>query len=266
MTNKQEVLDAVRPNTKVMFVETPINPNLTCIDLAMIGEICQANGIISVVDNTFMSPLLQTPVDFGIDIVIHSATKYLNGHGDVVAGLVVSSAEKIEQIKLTILKDVGGTISPHDAWLILRGLKTLAVRMERHCQSAQKVAEFLENHPEIEKVYYPGLPSHPGYAFLSKQMRGAGGVIGFELAGTLDDGVNFINATNLFSLAVSLGDAESLIQHPASMTHSPYTEEERLAAGISNGLIRISVGLEHCEDLIADLEQAFNVMKSKRIA
>jgi methionine-gamma-lyase len=266
MTNKQEVLDAVRPNTKVMFVETPINPNLTCIDLAMIGEICQANGIISVVDNTFMSPLLQTPVDFGIDIVIHSATKYLNGHGDVVAGLVVSSTEKIEQIKLTILKDVGGTISPHDAWLILRGLKTLAVRMERHCQSAQKVAEFLENHPEIEKVYYPGLPSHPGYAFLSKQMRGAGGVIGFELAGTLDDGVNFINATNLFSLAVSLGDAESLIQHPASMTHSPYTEEERLAAGISNGLIRISVGLEHCEDLIADLEQAFNVMKSKRIA
>lgn len=264
MTDHDSVEAAVKTNTKLLFVETPINPNLTVIDLEMVGNICKQHQLISVVDNTFMSPLLQTPVDFGIDIVIHSATKYLNGHGDVVAGLVVSSAEKIEQIKMNVLKDIGGTISPHDAWLILRGLKTLSVRMDRHCQSAQRVAEFLQNHPVVEKVFYPGLPSHQGYKYLSTQMKGAGGVIGFELKGTLQDGINFINATELFSLAVSLGDAESLIQHPASMTHSPYTEEERLAAGISNGLIRISVGLEHCEDLIADLEQAFAVMQQKK--
>lgn len=264
MADPANLEKALKPNSKMIFAETPINPNLQVLDLKAIGDFAQANELISVIDNTFMSPVLQTPVDFGIDIVIHSATKYLNGHGDVVAGIIVSSAEKIETIKLTILKDVGGTISPHDAWLILRGLKTLSVRVERHCKSAQTVAEFLEQHPLVSEVYYPGLTSHAGNKFLGTQMRGAGGVIGFELNGTLDEGRDFINAMQLFSIAVSLGDAESLIQHPASMTHSPYTQEERIAAGISDGLIRISVGLEHADDLIADLEQAFDLILASR--
>lgn len=254
----------LKPNTKMLFAETPINPNLEVLDLQHIGDFCQQHQLISIIDNTFMSPVLQNPVEFGIDIVIHSATKYLNGHGDVVAGIIVGSAAHIETIKLTILKDIGGTISPHDAWLILRGLKTLPVRMERHCKNGQKLAEYLEQHPLVSKVYYPGLPSHSGYRYLGKQMRGAGGVIGFELDATLEEGAHFINSVKLFSIAVSLGDAESLIQHPASMTHSPYTKEERLAAGISDGLIRISVGLEHHDDLIADLAQAFNNLSTAR--
>jgi methionine-gamma-lyase len=257
MANKEALTAALKPNTKLLFAETPINPNLVVLDLQMIGDFCQQHNILSVVDNTFLSPILQTPVDFGIDIIIHSATKFLNGHGDVVAGIIVSSKENIAVIKSTILKDIGGTISPHDAWLILRGLKTLSIRMERHCKSAQTVAEYLHQHPMVKEVFYPGLPSHQGHKFLNSQMRGAGGVIGFELKGNLDTGRKFINSMQLFSLAVSLGDAESLIQHPASMTHSPYTQEERLAAGISDGLIRVSIGLEHTDDIIADLAQAF---------
>ncbi len=264
MAEPENLKKALKKNTKMVFAETPINPNLQVLDLKAIADFCLAHNLISVVDNTFMSPVLQTPVDFGIDIVIHSATKYLNGHGDVVAGIIVSSAEKIETIKLTILKDIGGTISPHDAWLILRGLKTLSVRVERHCKSAQTVAEYLENHPLVSEVYYPGLKSHAGHKFLGSQMRGAGGVIGFELDGSLDEGREFINSMQLFSIAVSLGDAESLIQHPASMTHSPYSPEERQNAGISDGLIRISVGLEHADDLIADLAQAFDKVLQSR--
>lgn len=256
MTNPIELQQALKPNSKMLFAETPINPNLVVLDLAMIGEFCKNNELISIIDNTFLSPILQNPVDFGIDIVLHSATKFLNGHGDVVAGLITSSRENIATIKSTILKDVGGTMSPNDAWLILRGLKTLPIRMARHCESAQTVAEYLEKHPKVKQVYYPGLPSHSGHKFLNRQMRGAGGVIGFELDASLAEGRDFINATELFSIAVSLGDAESLIQHPASMTHSPYTPEERAEAGISDGLIRISVGLEQVQDLIDDLDQA----------
>lgn len=256
MTVAEELEQALKPNTKMLFGETPINPNLVCLDLAMIGNFCQKNNLISVIDNTFLSPILQSPVDYGIDIVIHSATKFLNGHGDVVAGVIAASKENIETIKLTILKDIGGTMSPNDAWLILRGLKTLHVRMERHCKSAQTVAEYLENHPMVKEVYYPGLPSHSGHKYIGNQMKGAGGVIGFELDASLEQGRSFINATELFSIAVSLGDAESLIQHPASMTHSPYSPEERAEAGISDGLIRISIGLEDSGDLIADLDQA----------
>lgn len=258
LTKPEELQQALQSNTKMLFAETPINPTMTVLDLDMLGRFAKQHHLISVIDNTFLTPLLQKPKHFGIDIVIHSATKYLNGHGDVVAGIVCGSKEHIEVIKLTVLKDIGATISPHDAWLINRGLKTLSVRMERHCASAQRVAEFLESHPKVNEVYYPGLPSHPGHRFLNKQMKGAGGVIAFELAGTLEDGEAFINATKLCTLAVSLGDPETLIQHPASMTHSPYTREERLAAGISDGLIRLSVGLENVEDIIADLSQAFD--------
>ncbi|MBD1583916.1 trans-sulfuration enzyme family protein [Pseudoalteromonas sp. S16_S37] len=259
MTNEAELQAALKPNSKMLFAETPINPNMTVLDLTMLGNFAQQHKLISVIDNTFMTPLLQKPKHFGIDIVIHSATKYLNGHGDVVAGIVCGSKEHIELIKLTVLKDIGATISPHDAWLINRGLKTLAVRMARHCESAQKVAEYLEMHPKVSKVFYPGLKSHPGYKFLGEQMKGAGGVIAFEINGSLKDGEAFINATELCTLAVSLGDPETLIQHPASMTHSPYTPEERQAAGISDGLIRISIGLEDVQDIMDDLDNAFKV-------
>lgn len=265
MTDHDAVTRALKPNTKMLFAETPINPNLVVLDLAFLGEFCRKHQIISVIDNTFLTPLLQRPADFGIDIVIHSATKYLNGHGDVVAGVIVSDAEKIGAIKLTTLKDMGATISPHDAWLIIRGLKTLAVRMERHCANAQKVAEYLAAHPAVATVYYPGLPDHPGHRFIGSQMKAAGGVLAFELNGSLDDGRFFINQCQLLSIAVSLGDAESLIQHPASMTHSPYTAEERRSAGISDGLIRLSVGLEHADDIIADLEQALVKMCEQQI-
>lgn len=260
MTDHAAVRAAIKPNTRMLFAETPINPSLVVLDLAFLCGLCQQHGIISVIDNTFMTPLLQQPAKFGADIVIHSATKYLNGHGDVVAGVIVSDAEKIQTIKLTTLKDMGATISPHDAWLIIRGLKTLPVRLQRHCENAQQVAEFLAAHPAVAMVHYPGLPSHPGYRFIGTQMKAAGGVLAFELKADLAQSRQVINRFKLFSLAVSLGDAESLVQHPASMTHSPYSPEERAAAGISDGLIRLSVGLEHIDDILADLQQALSIL------
>ena len=261
MAKPAEVEAAIKPNTKVIFLETPVNPNLAAYDLAAIGKIAQQHKIISVVDNTFLTPVLQQPKKYGIDIVVHSATKYLNGHGDVVAGIICGSNEMIMNIKMTVLKDIGATMSPHDAWLIMRGLKTLPIRMERHCNNAQIIAEFLESHEKVAQVYYPGLKSHPGHKFIGSQMKAAGGVIAFEIDSDLAGGSDFINRMQLFSIAVSLGDAESLIQHPASMTHSPYTQEERVAAGISDSLIRISVGLENVDDLLADLSQSLAMIK-----
>ena len=266
MTDHAAVRAAIKPNTKMLFAETPINPSLVVLDLAFLCGLCQQRGILSVIDNTFMTPLLQQPAQFGADIVIHSATKYLNGHGDVVAGIIVSDAEKINTIKLNTLKDMGATISPHDAWLIIRGLKTLSVRLQRHCDNAQQVAEFLAAHPAVAVVHYPGLPSHPGYRFIGKQMKAAGGVLAFELKADLAQSRQVINRFQLFSLAVSLGDAESLVQHPASMTHSPYTAEERAAAGIADGLIRLSVGLEHIDDILADLQQALSIFPISKTA
>ena len=257
MTNEQAVREAIKPNSKMIFAETPINPTMAVMDLNLISDVAKQHQLISVIDNTFLTPLLQKPTDYGIDLIVHSATKYLNGHGDVVAGLVCGCDEHINLMKMTVLKDIGATISPHDAWLINRGLKTLAIRMQRHCESAQTIAEFLEQHPHVNTVYYPGLKSHPGNKFIGTQMKAAGGVIAFELKGSLKDGEQFINSTKLCTLAVSLGDAETLIQHPASMTHSPYTPEERAAAGISDGLIRLSVGLEDVNDIINDLNHAF---------
>jgi methionine-gamma-lyase len=265
MANPAEVEAAIKPNTKVMFLETPVNPNLAVYDLAVIGKIAQKHNIISIVDNTFLTPVLQQPRKYGIDIVVHSATKYLNGHGDVVAGIICGTNEMIMNIKMTVLKDIGATMSPHDAWLIMRGLKTLPIRMERHCSNAEKIAEYLQTHESVSQVYYPGLKSHPGNKFIGTQMKAAGGVIAFEIKSDLSGGSDFINRMQLFSIAVSLGDAESLIQHPASMTHSPYTQEERLAAGISDSLIRISVGLENVDDLLADLEQSLNMIKQASV-
>lgn len=256
MTEPDNITAAIQENTKLIFLETPINPNLVVLDLERICAIAKKHKLISVVDNTFLTPVLQQPAKFGADIVIHSATKYLNGHGDVVAGIVCGSNEMINEIKMTTLKDIGATMSPHDAWLILRGIKTLPIRVERHCSNAQTIAEFLEQHQAVKQVYYPGLKSHPGNKFIGSQMKAAGGVIAFELNTDLEGGAKFIDTMQLFAIAVSLGDAESLIQHPASMTHSPYTPEERERAGITDSLIRISVGLEHVDDLIADLRQA----------
>lgn len=256
MTKPDNITAAIRENTKLVFLESPINPNLVVLDLERICAIAKKHQLISVVDNTFLTPVLQQPAKFGADIVIHSATKYLNGHGDVVAGIVCGSNEMINEIKMTTLKDIGATMSPHDAWLILRGIKTLPIRVERHCSNAQTIAEFLEQHQAVKQVYYPGLKSHPGNKFIGTQMKAAGGVIAFELNTDLEGGAKFIDAMQLFAIAVSLGDAESLIQHPASMTHSPYTPEERERAGITDSLIRISVGLENVDDLIADLRQA----------
>ena len=256
MTEPDNIKAAIKENTKLVFLETPINPNLVVLDLEKICAIAKDHNLLSIVDNTFLTPVLQQPAKFGADIVLHSATKYLNGHGDVVAGIVCANFEMINEIKMTTLKDIGATISPHDAWLIMRGLKTLPIRMDRHCSNAQKVAEFLEQHSMVDEVYYPGLKSHSGHKFVGNQMKAAGGVIAFELNTDLAGGKTFIDAMQLFSIAVSLGDAESLIQHPASMTHSPYTPEERADAGISDSLIRISVGLENVDDIISDLTQA----------
>lgn len=255
MTNEQEVRSAVKSNTRLIFLETPVNPNLVVFDIKMLAKIARENGLVSIIDNTFMSPVLQQPISMGIDLVVHSATKFLNGHGDVVAGIVCGNNEQIENIKLTTLKDMGAIMSPNDAWLIIRGLKTLHLRVERHCQNAQRVAEFLDNHQAVGDVYYPGLPSHPGYQFIGSQMKAGGGVVAFELKGDLSQAIKFMNSLQMCVIAVSLGDAETLVQHPASMTHSPYSDEERRSAGITDTLIRIAVGLEHIEDIIEDLEQ-----------
>lgn len=253
---------AFQANTKVVFLETPANPHLKLIDLSAVGEVCARHPEVRlIVDNTFMTPLLQRPGDFGAHLVVHSATKYLNGHGDVVAGVITGCQEDIHLIKMTTLKDMGATMSPHDAWLITRGLKTLALRMQRHCESANVVADFLVNHPAIETVYFPGLSHHPGHELIGTQMKSAGAVIAFQLRGGYQAGVQLLNRLNMIRVAVSLGDAESLIQHPASMTHSPLTPEAREQAGITDGLIRISVGLEQVDDIIADLSQSLSRIK-----
>lgn len=254
----QAVEAAIRPNTKVVYLETPANPTMKIADIAGIAALAhQHPGITVIVDNTFNSPYIQQPLALGADVVVHSATKYLNGHGDVVAGFVCGKKEYIQQVRMYGIKDMTGSVlSPFDAFLIIRGLKTLALRMEKHSENAQQVAAFLAQHPAVEKVYYPGLDSFPQHELAMKQMRLPGGMLSFELKGGKEAGEKVMNAVRLCQLAVSLGDAESLIQHPASMTHSAYTSEELKEAGISEGLVRLSVGLENVEDIIEDLDQA----------
>lgn len=243
--------------TKVIYIETPANPTLSLVDIVAVADIAHQNGVILIVDNTFMSPYCQQPLITGADIVIHSLTKYINGHGDVIGGVIIGKQEFIDQARFVGLKDItGGCLSPFDAWLTLRGVKTTGIRMERHCQNALRIAHYLESHPAITQVWYPGLLSHPQYILGKKQMSLPGGVINFEIAGGLETGRRMINSVELCLLAVSLGDTETLIQHPASMTHSPFAPEERLEAGITDGLIRLSVGLEDPEDIINDLDQA----------
>ncbi|HHY36303.1 MAG TPA: methionine gamma-lyase [Firmicutes bacterium] len=250
---------ALRPNTKVIYLETPANPTMKLVNIAAMVELARQVGARVVIDNTFATPYLQRPLELGADVVVHSATKYIGGHGDVIAGVAVGSKEFIDEVRVTTLKDIGGVLGPFEAWLLLRGLKTFPLRMEKHCANAMEVAAFLEAHPAVERVYYPGLPSHPQHDLAKKQMQGGfGGMISFELKGGLEAGKQLMNSLELCSLAVSLGDTETLIQHPASMTHSPYPPEERLKAGITDGLVRLSVGIEDAADIIADLKQGLD--------
>ena len=256
-SNLDEVKNAMKENTRVVYLETPANPNLKIVDLEALSKLAHTNpNTLVIVDNTFATPYMQKPLKLGADIVVHSVTKYINGHGDVIAGLVITNKELADQIRFVGLKDMtGAVIGPQEAYYIIRGMKTFEIRMERHCKNARVVADFLNKHPKIEKVYYPGLETHPGYEIAKKQMKDFGAMISFELKGGFEAGKALLNNLSLCSLAVSLGDTETLIQHPASMTHSPYTKEEREAAGITDGLVRLSVGLENVEDIIADLEQ-----------
>lgn len=259
-SNLEEVKKAMKSNTRVIYLETPANPNLKIVDLEELAKIAHTNpNTLVIVDNTFATPFLQKPLTLGVDIVLHSATKYLNGHGDVIAGLVVTNQELANQIRFVGLKDMtGAVIGPQEAYYIIRGLKTFEVRMERHCKNAEKIVEFLRTQDKVEKIYYPSLKEHEGHEIAKKQMKAFGGMISFELKGGVEAGKKLLNNLELCSLAVSLGDTETLIQHPASMTHSPYTREERLKAHITDGLVRLSVGLENAEDIIDDLKNGFS--------
>lgn len=255
-TNPQNILDGVLSNTKAIYIETPSNPNLTILDIEMIAKVSKKIGVPLIIDNTFMSPILQNPLLLGADIVVHSGTKYINGHGDVLCGFIVSDADRINMMRKKIMGDLGQNLNAFEAYLVIRGLKTMSLRIEKHCSSAQKIADFLDSHPMIEKVYYPGLESHPGYEIAKKQMRAMGGIISFEVKGGLNEGKRFINSLELAMISFSLGDPETLVQHPASMTHAQIPKEERSKYGITDGLIRLSVGLEDPQDIINDLEQA----------
>ncbi|WP_414154210.1 methionine gamma-lyase [Pseudomonas sp. BNK-43-a] len=248
---------AITSSTRMIYFETPANPNMHLVDIAAVVGVARQHELLVVIDNTYCTPYLQRPLELGADLVVHSATKYLSGHGDITAGLVVGRKALIDRIRLEGLKDMtGAVLSPHDASLLMRGMKTLALRMDRHCSNALRVAQFLERHPQVELIHYPGLPSVAQFGLAQRQMRLPGGMIAFELKGGIQAGRRFMNALQLFRRAVSLGDAESLAQHPASMTHSSYTPEERAQHGISEGLVRLSVGLEDVDDLLADLGQA----------
>lgn len=255
---------AMKANTAVVYLETPANPNLKIADIAEVSKIAHAynKDIKVVVDNTFATPFLQRPIELGADVVVHSATKYLNGHGDVIAGFVAGKADFIGEVRMFGVKDMtGAVLGAHEAFLIMRGLKTFELRMLRHCANAAKIAEFLVKHPKVEKVYFPGLESHPNHEVAKKQMSDFGGMVSFEVKGGKAAGAELLNNLKLCSLAVSLGDAETLVEHPASMTHSTYSPEELKEAGVPEGLVRMSAGLENIEDIIADLEQGLAQVK-----
>ncbi|WHY28526.1 methionine gamma-lyase [Bacillus wiedmannii] len=250
METEDDVENKIRPNTKVIFVETPINPTMKLIDLKQVIRVAKRNGLLVVVDNTFCSPYLQRPLELGCDAVVHSATKYIGGHGDVVAGVTICKTKALAEKLRPMRKDIGGIMAPFDAWLLLRGLKTLAVRMDRHCDNAEKIVSFLKNHDAVEGVWYPE------GELASRQMKRGGGVISFSVKGGKEETQAFINDLHFITIAVSLGDTETLIQHPATMTHAAIPAELRREMGIYDNLIRLSVGLESWEDIVSDLEEA----------
>ncbi len=256
--NLKKVKDAVKPNTRLIWMETPTNPLMRLCDMAGIAEIGRKAKITTVVDNTFMSPFLQNPLDSGIDVAVHSTTKYLNGHSDSVGGAVMLSDEELYgRIKFN-QNAIGAILSPFDSYLVLRGTKTLALRMERHCRNAREIAGYLEAHPKVRKVHYPGLESHPQHGLAGRQMKGFGGMLSFEIDGGLNQAKAFLENLRIFSLAESLGGVESLIEHPALMTHASVPKEQREKTGITDSLIRISVGIEDVGDLKEDLQQALD--------
>ncbi|AJD91784.1 methionine gamma-lyase [Jeotgalibacillus malaysiensis] len=262
LSTEESILQSILPDTACLYVETPINPTMEIIDLELVCRVANEKGIPVVVDNTFSSPYLQNPLKLGADFVLHSATKYIGGHGDVIGGLLVAkSAEAIAEIRMTTQKDIGGIMSPFDAWLLLRGLKTLAVRLDRHCDNAEKIAAYLKAHPFVRNIYFPGDKDHQSHGIAAKQMSRWGGLISFDFNGTKEMAQSFMDELQLIKIAVSLGDAETLIQHPASMTHSVVPEKVRAAMGISDTLLRLSVGLESWEDIKDDLDQAFAKME-----
>ncbi|MDE5412780.1 methionine gamma-lyase [Alkalihalobacterium chitinilyticum] len=256
MDEEDHIRSYIRPETKVIYVETPINPTMKLVDLELVCKLGKEFEAKVVVDNTFATPYLQRPITFGADVVVHSATKYISGHGDVVAGLMVGSREFVNEVRMTTQKDIGGIISPFDAWLLIRGLKTLPVRMDRHCTNAVKIAEKMKAHPKVKDIIFPGDDQFPQAGIVKSQMKQAGGMISFLIDGGKETAQRFMNELQLIKIAVSLGDAETLIQHPATMTHSVVPEEKREKMGIGPELIRLSVGLEAWEDIWADIEQA----------
>ena len=254
-TDARNVAAALKPNTKLIYLETPGNPILALSDLAAIAEIARGAGALTICDNTFATPVNQRPLDFGIDVALHSMTKYFCGHGDAVGGVIAGRADFVKRCADEPLRYFGGILSPFNAYLILRGTQTLPLRVERHNANAFAVARFLERHPQVSWVSYPGLQSHPQHALAQKQMRGFGGMVCFDLKGGVKAGARLMNSVKLCALAVSLGDVRTLITHPASTTHSVVSREQRLSQGVTDGLVRLSVGLEDAEDIIADLER-----------
>ncbi|HLV47141.1 MAG TPA: aminotransferase class I/II-fold pyridoxal phosphate-dependent enzyme [Flavobacterium sp.] len=249
--------DLIQPNTKILFVETPTNPSVDVLDLAYLGKIARKYKLIFVVDNTFATPYLQNPIDFGADVVVHSTTKLIDGQGRVCGGIAVGKTDLIQKIYL-FSRTIGSSISAFDAWILSKSLETLAVRVDRHCENALKVALFLENHPKIESVRYPFLPSHPQFDIATKQMKAGGNIIAFKLKGDLQSAVNFIDNVKLFSRTANLGDSRTIVTHPTTTTHARIPQDEKLQTGITDNLIRLSVGLENVTDIIKDIHQALN--------
>jgi cystathionine beta-lyase len=258
-TNVETVFNAITPKTKLIWIETPTNPTLKITDIQAIAKIARAQGCLLCVDNTFASPALQRPLSLGADLVIHSGTKYLGGHSDLIAGLVVAADAELGQ-KIKFLQNASGAIlSPFDSWLLIRGIETLHLRIRQHCASARAIAAFLEHHPAVDKVFYPGLPTHPGHSIAAKQAKGFGGIVSFSLKEDTQEAAKvFVTSTGLFKLAESLGGIKSLVSHPATMTHKTIPEARRKAAGVADSLIRLSTGLEDTEDLLEDLRQALD--------
>jgi methionine-gamma-lyase len=256
-TSKADLIEnAIKPNTKMLYLETPANPTMVLADIKLCAEIAHKHGLLLVVDNTFCSPYLQNPLDLGADVVFHSVTKFINGHADIVGGIIVSKTKEVYDKLRSVMVVLGCNMDPHQAYMVIRGLKTLGVRMERGQENAMKIAEYLENHPKVKWVKYPGLKSNPQYDLAVKQMRGFGAMISFELNGGFKAGKILMNNVQLATLAVSLGGVETLIQHPASMTHAKVSKPAQELAGITEGLVRYSVGIENVDDLIEDLNQA----------
>jgi len=263
-TNVEAVFNALTPKTKLIWIETPTNPTLKITDIQAIAKIAKAQGCLLCVDNTFASPALQKPLSLGADLVIHSGTKYLGGHSDLIAGLVVAADAELGQ-KIKFLQNAGGAIlSPFDSWLLIRGIETLHLRIRQHCASARAIAAFLEHHPAVDKVFYPGLPTHPGHSIAARQAKGFGGIVSFSLKEDTQEAAKaFVTSTSLFKLAESLGGIKSLVSHPATMTHKTIPEVQRKAAGVADSLIRLSTGLEDTEDLLEDLRQALDKIQER---